>query len=394
MARALLIVTAVILYGCLYPFRFHSLPPGGWDLFWRWPAGIDRFMLRDGVLNVVLYLPFGALAYLAMHKVRDDWVRVFLPLLFALFLSTTIEFLQLMDYTRTSSVYDVACNVAGTAVGIAAARANAARLLRLAARTQHHLAPASSPPLMLLCLWLGYQLFPLFPSIGLFVVHAKLRTFLTQSPFSLSEAALAAIEWLVIADILKKLLPDVTARRCLAALLLLLPARFFLLGRNVTPGELAGAVTGCIVWWYWLARVPRSALILACLTVGAIVHLELSPYRFSATPQAFSWIPLAGFIETGPDWGAVVFLKKSFWYGAAIWTLREAGSGYFKPAAGISLLLAVFEWLQRYLPGRTPEITDPLLAILLALFLYLFQQHSQANSRYIDRGRLYPSNLL
>jgi hypothetical protein len=115
--------------------------------------------------------------------------------------------------------------------------------------------------------------------------------------------------------------------------------------------------------------------------VAALILLELLPFRFSATPQPFSWIPLAGFIETGPDWGAVMFLKKSFWYGAAIWTLREAGAGYLRSAIGVTLLLAALEWLQRYLPGRTPEISDSILAILLAFLLYSFQQLSRSFSR-------------
>jgi len=32
--------------------------------------------------------------------------------------------------------------------------------------------------------------------------------------------------------------------------------------------------------------------------------------------------------------------------------------------------LAVLEAVQRYLPGRTPEITEPVLTLLMALALY------------------------
>jgi VanZ family protein len=390
--RALLVVVALILYGCLYPFHFHPLPPDGWYRFWNLPPAIDRFVLRDGLLNVLLYLPFGALAFLALRPVRNVWARVLLPVLFGLLLSTSIEILQLMDFPRTSSVLDVACNLAGTVGGIVAARAYSTPLLRIAARTQLRLAPTPSPPLLILCLWLGYQLFPLFPSIGLFAIRVKLRAFFTQ--WSFAGAAIAVLEWLVIAEILKTLLPGTTSRRYLAVLLLLLPARFFVLGRNLTSPELIGAVAACILWWYWLSNERYAAVILACSMVAAIVHLEVSPYHFSATPQPFSWIPFAAFIETGPDFGAVVFLRKSFWYGAAVWTLREAGAGYLKPTLGIALLLSALEWLQRYLPGRTPEITDPLLAILLALFLHFFQQYSESRSSYADGPTFYQSNLL
>src|SRR5262249_25900898 len=154
----------LILYGCLYPFHFHSLPPNGWDLFWHLPATLERSTFRDGLLNILLYMPFGAVAFLALDQVRNVWLRVLLPLVFGLALSTGIEFLQLMDFSRTSSVLDVASNLAGTAIGVAAARAYTAPLLDIAARTQQRLAPAPKPSLVLLCLWVGYQVFPLFPS--------------------------------------------------------------------------------------------------------------------------------------------------------------------------------------------------------------------------------------
>jgi VanZ family protein len=387
--RALLIVIGLILYGCLYPFRFHPLPPDGWDRFWSLPPAIDRSVLRDGLLNVFLYVPFGALAFLVLSHVRNAWARLFLPLVFGLLLSTSVEFLQLMDYPRVSSAFDVACNLIGTAVGLGAARAYTTVLLRIAARAQLHLAPPASPLLLLLCLWLGYQVFPLLPSISLFAIRTKLRLFVTPSSFSYAEAALAVIEWMVIAEILKRLVPAAALNRYLAVFLLLLPARILLLGRNVTLSEVFGAVAACILWPYWLSRQSRAHIILASLMVVAILHLELSPYHFTATPSAFSWIPLAGFIETGPDMGAIIFLRKTFWYGATIWTLREADAGYLKPAVGVALLLSVLEWLQRHLPGRTPEITDPLLALLLALFLHLFQQHSDKNPSYPSRSQLH-----
>lgn len=205
MFRALLIVIALIMYGCLYPFRFHSLPPGGWDLFWHaWPTGLDRFLARDALLNMVLYLPFGMLAFLALDCVRNLRLRLLAPLFMACFLSTTVEVLQLMDFTRTSSVFDVACNVTGAALGIAAGRVYAAPLFHIVARTERALSPApAAPPLLLLCLWLGYQLFPLFPSIGLFAIRAKWKIFYTQSLFSVSETVLTIVEWLALAAVLQ-----------------------------------------------------------------------------------------------------------------------------------------------------------------------------------------------
>jgi hypothetical protein len=110
--------------------------------------------------------------------------------------------------------------------------------------------------------------------------------------------------------------------------------------------------------------------------VAGLVVLDLSPFRLSRTPQSFSWLPFAGFLGSVPDWGAVMLLKKSFWYGAAVWTFHEAHQGYLRPALGTAILLFALEWTQRYVPGRTPEISDPILALLLAAIMFLIQNRS------------------
>ena len=55
----------------------------------------------------------------------------------------------------------------------------------------------------------------------------------------------------------------------------------------------------------------------------------------------------------------MMLLKKSFWYGAAVWTFHEAGQGYLSLPSASPFCLSALEWTQRYLPGRMPEISDP-----------------------------------
>ena len=120
--RALLIVVALIVYGCLYPFTFQPMPPHGWSVFWHsGPQALTRFIARDAFINVLLYLPFGMLAFLALDRVQNTWLHLLIPIVLACCLSTTLEFIQLMDFTRTSSVFDVACNTTGAALGVSPA---------------------------------------------------------------------------------------------------------------------------------------------------------------------------------------------------------------------------------------------------------------------------------
>jgi VanZ family protein len=63
-------------------------------------------------------------------------------------------------------------------------------------------------------------------------------------------------------------------------------------------------------------------------------------------------------------------LRKAFEYGALVWLLRTRGISYVRAAVAVAGSLAVLEAVQRYLLGRTPEITDSVLTLLMALVLW------------------------
>jgi VanZ family protein len=379
--RALVIVAVLIVYGCLYPFAFQPPPPGGWSIFWHnWPLALTRFVARDAIVNMLLYAPFGDLAFLALDRQQNISLQLLIPVLLACCLSITLEFIQLMDSTRNSSLFDVACNTAGAALGAITGRFYAGPVTRFVTRTEQGVTRAPTVPLMLFCVWAGYQVFPIFPSVGRFLLWAKIRALFVDSSFTIANAISTSIEWLAAAAVLRSVFPNKPARISIFALLLLLPARIFLIRRSVALSELTGALCACILWRCWLERRPRPAPLLRWLIVAGLVLQDLSPFRLSRAPQSFSWTPFAGFLGSIPDWGAVMLLKKSFWYGAAVWTFHEAGGGYLRPALGIAALLTALEWTQRYLPGRTPEISDPVLALLFAAIMSLIQNRSSTGA--------------
>src|SRR5271155_2568555 len=68
--RALVIVIALIVYGSLYPWDFHSTQLAAsplWVLIHSWPTAIDRFLFRDIAVNVLIYLPVGVFGFLALR---------------------------------------------------------------------------------------------------------------------------------------------------------------------------------------------------------------------------------------------------------------------------------------------------------------------------------------
>jgi VanZ family protein len=372
--RALLLVILLIVYGCLYPFRFHPLPPDILSVFLQsWPAGLGRSTLRDAAVNVLLYVPLGLFAVLALDRIERAWLRLLMPLLLGMSLSMSIELLQLMDLTRTPSVFDVLCNTTGTAIGVATGRAYANRISGFVERTRHGLAGAPSASL-LYCLWVLYQVFPLIPSLSRYGILTQLNVFFAQLSFSIPETLRSGMECLAMGALLERITGHRHIRRWMFGFLLLLPARLLLFHRRLSLPELTGAAIAYVFWTSGLNRWPKAAWMLSRLMLLSLLLEGLAPYRFSSIPQAFSWFPLAALLETGPDAGVLVLLRKSFWYGSAIWMLRESGYSFLRPGITVAVILGGVEWIQRYLPGRTPEITDPLLAILLALFMWLLEQ--------------------
>lgn len=369
--RILAIVVALILYGSLYPWQFyarHYLHNPLWILLHSYPSAIDRYVLWDVAVNITLYVPLGIFAYLAVSARASRAARILAPLALALVLSASIEMIQLFDASRFCSLSDVASNVTGAAVGIAAGAFYRARLLRfLAAQDAASLLRPSGALLLLAC-WLGYQVFPLFPVWGRTNLLHRIAA-LKASPLSPVDALVVFAEWLAVACLLESLRKHKVGAP-LALLLLLVPARLILRGRILDWSDILGAAAAYAAW-LCLPRlwVRRAAPVLLS---GALILAELSPFHFLGA-QPFSWVPFRGLFRT--DWqdGFVTLFRKSFWYGSLLWLWRASGRSLLWATAIAAAALFALERAQMYLPGRTPEITDAALAVLMGLLLWLLR---------------------
>jgi VanZ family protein len=370
--RILFIVVALILYGSLYPWQFQVRHYGAsplWILLHRWPSSMDRYLLWDVAINVALYLPLGMFAFLALSGKASRLVRIGVPLLLALVLSSSIEMLQLYDDSRMCSLSDVASNVAGAAIGIAAGALYRGTLLRLlsAHPTADLLRPSGA--LLLLSCWLGYQVFPLFPAWGRTSLFRRIAALEHATSVSPVETLLVFAEWLAVACLLDSIVKS-KAHWFLTAALFLLPARLLIASRTLAWPDIVGAAAAYAVWM-WAPRhyVRRAAPI---VLASAVILGELAPFHFTGA-HPFNWVPFRGFFRA--DWqnGFVLLFRKSFWYGCVLWLWRAAGYKLVWTTAIAAAALFLTERLEVYLPGRTPEITDAVLAILMGLLLWLLR---------------------
>lgn len=377
--RILAIVVALILYGSLYPWQFHARHYGHnplWILLHAWPSVIDRFLLWDVGINITMYAPLGIFGYLAVSARAPRAVRVLAPLALGLALSASIEMTQLFDDSRMCSLSDVASNVTGTALGIAAGAFYRVKLQRfLAAQGAASLLRPSGALLLLSC-WLGYQLFPLFPVWGRTNLIHRLTALTADSAISPVDTLVVFAEWVTVACLLESIRKTVFKGKpsgMLALLLLLVPARLIIASRRLAWPDVVGAAAAYAAWM-WLPRfwVRRAT---PFLLTGALILGELSPFHFAAehAAHAFTWVPFRGLFQTAWQDGFVLLFRKSFWYGSVVWLWRAPGRSLLWATAATAAALFVLEQVQVYLPGRTPEITDALLAVLMGVLLWLLR---------------------
>ncbi|MGA2593014.1 MAG: VanZ family protein [Bryobacteraceae bacterium] len=370
--RILLIVVALILYGSFYPWEFHARRLANsplWILLHSWPRAFDRFIVWDVAVNVALYLPLGIFGFLAMGSRASRMARVFTPLALALALSSCVEMVQLFDDSRICSASDVASDVAGAGVGIALGALYRGRLQRiLAGRAAASLLQPSGALLLLSC-WLGYQVFPIFPSWGRTNLVRRLTALGPVSAVSPLDTLVVFAEWLTVACLLESLLKTKTSR-LLVLLLLAVPCRLIIASRTLAWSDIAGPLAAYAVW-LWLPRIyVRRAV--PFLLAAALILGELAPFHFTSA-QTFNWVPFRGLFRTAWQDGFVVLFRKSFWYGSVIWLWRGAGYGLGRTTAVAAAALVVLECAQVYLPGRTPDITDAVLAVLMGVLLWLLR---------------------
>lgn len=369
----LAIVVALILYGSLYPWEFHTRHYGHnplWVLLHAWPATVfSRYLVWDIAVNITLYVPLGIFAYLAVSG-RAPWmVRVLAPMALALALSASIEMLQLFDDSRQCSGSDVVSNATGAAVGIALGALYRVKLQRfLAAQDTASLLRPSGALLLLSC-WLGYQLFPLFPVWGRTNIMHRLAALRATDAVLSVDTLVVCAEWLAVACLLESLRKTKT-NGLLALLLLLAPLRLVIASRTLAWSDIVGAVAAYATWVclprLWVRRAAPLVL------TGALILGELSPYHIQSA-RAFNWVPFRGFFRT--DWqdGFVLLFRKSFWYGSVLWLWRASGRSLAWTTAAAAAALFLLEWVQVYLPGRTPETTDAVLAVLMGVLLWLLR---------------------
>ena len=361
----------------MYPWHFAPREIAGNPLgilLHAWHPAPGRFLLRDIVVNISLYIPLGFVAQLVLRKSR---AALFGPVLLGLLLSTAVELAQLYEPARDTNLVDVTTNVIGSILGV-----TMAVLFERIARPEPSRAPrmpADRGALMLVFCWAAWLFFPLFPVLGRHELYRKLVVF-GHSPVLAPMSLVSTVAAWYVAGLLLSAARIRRSAHLLALSILAIPAQFFVVERQPVPSALFGAIAGFLLF----ALRPRSTPITkteAWAFSAIIIFRGLSPFRFVPASATFAWTPFSGML--GMDWqtAILVLLEKIFYYASAIWLLRSAGLRLLNAAGIVAVILAAIEIAQIHLPGRTSETTDPLLAVLMAFVFLILSRETGKQSQ-------------
>ncbi len=287
---------------------------------------------------------------------RRDGSPVLVAIAIGFALSMCMEMTQFYDPGRRPEMADVYANTLGTIAGVVTALAIRRRVAR----------PFAA---LLLACWLGNRLFPYFP-------HVDFHAHLDAGVWVLVEVLKQTVYWLAAAAILEAMVGVARSRWVLAATIaIVLTARVFLIGGSISSSEILGAMLALLAWMV-LSRIERRTAIVSILFVAALIVQALQPFQFLLIPREFGWIPFASLIAAPRETAVLSFFEKAFLYGALVWLPVRAGASFAMAAGFGTALVLALRVAQVYLPGRSAEITDAVMVLLLAGVMWLLREPS------------------
>ena len=381
----LLLAVSFIVYGSLYPGTFQpertTIPDAYSLLIHSWPQTLSRSLAVDFILNILIYIPVGLLGLVNLPG-GSRIVRTVTPVCFAFLLSASMELLQAFIPTRVTSLPDLLANTFGAMLGVAVGRLFTEWLgnrLSLYAAGLYRQPGAG----LLLALWISAQCFPFIPGIGLYQLHSKLVQLLSVEWSLLPWKILSSASGGLAAMVAFEVLASGVAQWSPLLPLLLLSCRFLIHDQYPSVGDVAGTACAAIVGSTLLHNSPYRKIAAAALLLFSILMGGLAPFDFQSTASQFSWMPFKVSLESG-SWenATAVLFAKSFKYGAAVWLLFRCGISFLRAGIAVAILLGLIEWIQIFLPGRSAELTDPFLCLVLAVSLWLLErtEHGRAQT--------------
>ncbi len=374
----LFLFTLLIIYGTLYPFSGWQQPDGNiWNLLVpKWPRHISR---TDLTTNFLVYMPLGLFIAKSLNIRLSSLSRILLTTILGTVFSFSLECLQVFLPSRASSIFDVLLNGGGTFAGATFAEILGDRTAmgrKLISLRQELFLPGrlNDLGLVILVFWALSQLIPLVPSLDIGNLKYGLKplwnTLHNLKSFNLYQAlvytfnifGLGVVAFLIAKD--KNHMTTIFATFVTTVFLFKVP----IVGRQLSMEAVSGLACG-LVLLISLRYIPNPVLVVmaAVAIFAAFVINEVYPATASLSClHSFNWIP---FRRQMTNLMGIISIMEGLWPFALLaylTMLMRQCTLLSAILAGLPLFILVFvmEWVQQGIPGRYPDITAVLLAVI------------------------------
>lgn len=361
----------LILGASLYPFdldpqRLVSALESGFPRLREWLPSSRR----DTWANVLLYVPFGALAWLNLDALRSGH-RILLALVGGATFSLLIEVLQHGLPPRDPTLVDWALNVAGTACGVLLGGLYRRLPIRPLTLRLRRLDPGPAP-WMLLMVWMATHLAPFVPRLRPGRIDAAIETSLALALVPSRLVAYLAC-YLVLAGLVHVLWRRESFWPWFGAVMAgSIASRVLFVGQHLSPDEVFGlfAALGVIIVLRKLdlSLVGSGVYGILCVLL-LLAGLWPMPTDVDVLrPASIEWVPFAALAGGLADPGALPVIEQLFMGLGIAWLAASQPVGRGR-AVGVALTVALCaEFLQHWSPGRLPD-TSVVAALLIGAAL-------------------------
>jgi VanZ family protein len=363
-SRVLFIVAALIAYGSLYPFHFTvpQLHAAAWMKLFSDSSSLTS--RGDALGNLALFVPFGFAGVFALPG-QSPPVRVVVLTFISLALAAVLQVAQIYFPPRTPAVADIFWNMVGTGLGMLAGL-SLRNHIRLRWQAWEH---TYTIPLSLIVLWIAAELLPLVPSLDLQSIKGSLKALL-RLHMSPPDVLWHAAGVLVAGRALAAIFGAPRALQLLAVLVaVVIAGKVLIVTRVLNASTLIGLAIGYGVWRFMSKRMSGSDAGVLAVLLAAYTLKALEPFELRPVPAAFSWIPFASMLQGAMLINAEVLVESVFVFAGLLGLIRMQGSPVGASSVVLALWVAALEAAQVYIVGRSPDITEPLLVLLVGQIL-------------------------
>lgn len=367
---ATLAAIVFIAYCSLYPFRFHGAHLGDALSTLIARRHMNEQPLAGLVSNIVLYMPLGIFAVLALRPRHGRGPSVLAAILLGAVLCVAMELIQFFDWHRVTTLTDVYPNTAGTAIGALIGLA-----ISVPARFGLDRALRREPiAAVLVTLFFVYRLFPYLPTLDANLWWRAITPLLIQPQVDPYDIARYAALWATIALWLRQLSARSARRWALpVTVAIMLLARVLIVNNRLALSEIVGIAIVLAIWPMISARsVESMARRLFIPLAGVILSAHLWPFQWLAAGDSFGWLPFAQLLHAHPESYTRSIVEKAFVYGSLVALARLTGAPLVLAGLATAAALGLVNAIETHLAGQIGELSDIVIVLsMTALFQLL-----------------------